>query len=187
MSGTDELSARTYALERQVRVLQRVLGAVMVAVAVGVLAAWQASPEQRVVRAEQIVIEDERGRARMLIGRQSTFGGQRAPFIGLSINDTLGYERFGMGLRANGRMSMGFDAPLGKGDDRNRERINIIADEEGGAQIRFLDRQTAVKGRLSITPDNRFVIEFLDFSPGTVKRRLIDFSGDTVVTEPRSR
>lgn len=137
------------------------------------------------IRAEQIIVEDAQGRDRMLIGRQSDFGGQRPLSIGIAINDTLGFERFGMGLRANGRMSMGFDAPLGKGDDRNRERINIIADEEGGAQIRFLDRATFVRGRLTITPDNRFVLEFLDFTENQTRRRLIDFSRDTVVTTPR--
>lgn len=30
------------------------------------------------------------------------------------------------------RMVMGLDAPPGKGDDRNRERITIVADEDGG-------------------------------------------------------
>jgi hypothetical protein len=37
---------------------------------------------------------------------------------------------------------MGFDAPRGKGDDRNGERITIVADETGGGYIRFLDRRT---------------------------------------------
>lgn len=185
MNRTDELLARIEALEGRVRLFRNLLGGLVAVGIVGVLGAWQIPTQERVIRAEQIIIEDDQGRERMLIGRRSTFGGQRSPSIGMSVNDTLGYERFGMGLRPNGRMSMGFDAPLGKGDDRNRERINIIADEEGGAQIRFLDRQTFVKGRLSITADNRFEVEFLDFSEAEVKRRLIDFSGDTVVAQAR--
>jgi hypothetical protein len=37
------------------------------------------------------------------------------------ILDPEGFERFGVGLMDNGQMGMGFDAPRGKGDDRNRE------------------------------------------------------------------
>ena len=39
--------------------------------------------------------------------------------------------------------------------DRNRERINIIADERGGSQIRFLDRETWVKARLYLAEGGR--------------------------------
>ena len=184
MNERDKVIDRITALERQMRKLRIGLAGVVLGATVIVLSASQGGQE-RVIRAERIIIEDAQGRDRMIIGRRSDFGGQRPPSIGMEIRDTLGYERFGMGLWPNGRMSMGFDAPLGKGDDRNRERINIIADEEGGAQIRFLDRATFVKGRLSIAPDNRFVLEFLDIDENEVRRRLIGFSQDTVVTTPR--
>jgi hypothetical protein len=181
---SNEAIARIGALETRIRRLQVAVVTIVSACAVAVLTAWHPG-QVGVLRARQLIIEDSVGRERMRIGPQSDFGGQRSPSMGMSINDTMGFERFGMGLRASGRMSMGFDAPLGAGDDRNRERINIIADEQGGAQIRFLDRQTAVKGRLSITPDNRFVVEFLDFSRGSVRSRLVTFAGDTVVSSPR--
>jgi len=184
MNELNELQGRVASLERHIGHLRLAVGVVCTVAALAVLGAWRGDPED-VIRARQFIVEDEEGRARMLIGRQSDFGGQRPPSIGMAINDTLGYERFGMGLRPNGRMSMGFDAPLGKGDDRNRERINIIADEDGGAEIRFLDRETFVKGRLSLTPDNRLVLSFLDFPPNEVRRRLIGFEQDTVVVERR--
>jgi hypothetical protein len=184
MTERDDVMNRIRAVESQLRRLRVVLaGAILAATAIG-LSAWRSS-QDRVIRAQQLIIQDEQGRDRMFIGRHSTFGGQRAPSIGMAINDTVGFERFGMGLRPNGRMSMGFDAPLGKGDDRNRERINIIADEDGGAQIRFLDRATFVKGRLTITPDNRFVVEFLDFPEKEVRSRLVSFAGDTIIATPR--
>ena len=52
-------------------------------------------------------------------------------------------------------MVMGFDAPPGTGDDRNRERINIVADEKGGAHIRFLDRRTSVASRMYLDEQNQ--------------------------------
>jgi hypothetical protein len=40
-------------------------------------------------------------------------------------------------------------------DDRNRERINLAADEKGGAHIRFLDRRTNVVSRVYLDDQNR--------------------------------
>ena len=80
---------------------------------------------------------------------------------------------------------MGFDAPLGTGDDRNRERINIVADEGGGAYIRFLDRETYVKGRLYLTDDNKILLEFLDFHPDEVVYKRIGFDDEEIVRRNR--
>ena len=184
MNQTDELVRRVRELEQKLRSLRIALTGIAIVGAVGLLGAWRITPAD-VIRTEQIIIEDEAGRQRMVIGPQSDFGGQRSASMGMAINDTLGFERFGMGLRASGRMSMGFDAPVGKGDDRNRERINIIADEDGGAQIRFLDRETFVKGRISLTDDNRLVVDFLDFSSDELRIRRMGFDQDTVMIRSR--
>jgi hypothetical protein len=104
---------------------------------------------------------------------------------GFVINDTAGFERFGLGLKATGRVGMGFDAPPGQGDDRNRERINIVADERGGAFIRMLDRKTGVRARLHLDDENRVALEFLDFPPGEVITRRITIDGDSVVRRTR--
>jgi hypothetical protein len=45
---------------------------------------------------------------------------------------------------------MGFNAPPGTGDDRNRERFTIVADEKGGAAIRLKDRRTFVVFKSSL-------------------------------------
>lgn len=185
MNQPEVLLARISSLERQVRIMRRASLLFVLATILGVTGAWISGSQDEVIRARQIVIEDEEGRARMLIGRQSDFGGQRTPSMGMSINDTLGFEHFGMGLRDSGRMSMGFDAPLGTGDDRNRERINIIVDENGGAQIRLLDRRTRVKGRLALGPDDEWRLEFLDFGQSELRRRLIGFAGDSLAVESR--
>lgn len=184
MKQDEHVLARIRSLESQVRGMRVVLGIMTAAGLIATLGAWRMGA-QDVIRTRQIIVEDDQGRERMRIGPQSDFGGQRSPSMGMTINDTVGMERFGMGLRANGRMSMGFDAPPGKGDDRNRERINIIADEEGGAQIRFLDRKTYVKGRIQLADDNRIVLTLLDVSPGETRRRMISVDQDTVVIEKR--
>jgi hypothetical protein len=80
---------------------------------------------------------------------------------------------------------MGFDAPRGKGDDRNRERITIVADGNGGAYIRFLDRRTRVPARLFLDEDNRVWLEFNDAQEQQIVRRRFGFSGEEKLQEPR--
>jgi hypothetical protein len=152
------------------------------------LAAWKL-PNQtpEVIRARRFIIEDEGGRHRIVIGPlpDPREGRRSSPSIGLVINDSAGYERFGLALRATGAMGMGFDAPPGTGDPRNRERINIVADPRGGAYIRFLDRTTALRARLIVDDSNQVALEFLNFAPGQVSTRRLSFATDTVIHRSR--
>jgi len=63
-------------------------------------------------------------------------------------------------------------AAAGAGDDRNRERITLVADETGGAHIRFLDRRTSVVSRLYLDDQNRAWLSFSDFmqKPAAIRR-----------------
>jgi hypothetical protein len=45
-------------------------------------------------------------------------------------------------------MVLGLDAPAGTGNDANKERITLVADEKGGASITFKDRRTFVVSRM---------------------------------------
>jgi hypothetical protein len=69
-------------------------------------------------------------------------------------------------------MVVGLDAPPGTGNDLNRERITLAADEKGGAHIRFLDRRTSVASRMYLDEQNRAWLSFSDFSqtPPTIRR-----------------
>jgi hypothetical protein len=101
------------------------------------------------------------------------------------VNDPNGVERFALYLMENGRMGMGFDAPPGKGDDRNRERINIVANEDGGAYIRFLDRRTNVPGRIYLDEANQLWLEFSDFGQEPTVRRRIGLKGEETIRTAR--
>jgi hypothetical protein len=101
------------------------------------------------------------------------------------ILDTNGVERFGVGLFPNGNMNMGFDAPPGTGDDRNRERVNISAFGDGGAEIRMLDRATWVRARLALDSENRVALDFLEFPPGKSLQRRLSISGLELEERPR--
>jgi len=81
----------------------------------------------------------------------------------------------------DGRVVLGLDAPPGTGDDRNRERINLVADEKGSAYIRFLDRRTNVVSRMYLDEQNLAWMSFTDFTqtPGLVRR--YGLSGEEVL------
>jgi len=167
-------------LERQLQILKitaLVLAALALAMALAPRpAAQQPGPTMRV---RQLVVEDAAGRARLTLGPLDRPGDNRR--IGLRINDPNGAERFGVSYMEDGRMVLGLDAPPGTGDDRNRERINLVADEKGSAYIRFLDRRTNVVSRMYLDEQNLAWMSFTDFTqtPGLVRR--YGLSGEEVL------
>ena len=180
------LNARVASLEWRLR-RTRLLVAVFAALAIAApLVAWR-SAEPEVLRVRALIVVDERGRERVVIGAPipEPAGRRIAPATGLAINDSAGAERFGLGLFPNGRVVMGFDAPPGTGDDRNRERITLVADSQGGAHIRFLDRTTRAKAFLRLAADNQVYLDLLDWQPGKIISRRIGFRGDTLIEEKR--
>jgi hypothetical protein len=186
---SEDLHERIRRLERRVRIGRSIIAILtFVVIALG-LGAWTSVTQQpAVVRARALVIEDEAGRDRIVLGApvpDPKEGKRISPSVGLVINDAEGLERFGVGLQTNGRLVMGFDAPPGTGDPRNRERINIVADATGGAYIRFLNRKTFVPGRLILDDNDQFYLEFLDFPEGRTISRRIRFNGDERIEQKR--
>lgn len=114
------------------------------------------------LRVRQLIVEDANGRPRLVLGGLDAPGNYRR--IGMRINDPSGAERFGVSYMESGLVGLGLDAPPGTGDDRNRERINLVADEKGGAWIRFLDRRTRVASRMNLDDDNHVRLRFSDFT-----------------------
>jgi hypothetical protein len=144
---------------------------------------FQAQDQRGVLRLRQLIVEDANGRPRVLLGPLDPPPSTRG--VGLRINDPAGTERVAVFLTDSGRASIGLDAPLGKGDDRNPERINMAADEDGGAYIRFLDRRTFVAARLYLDEQNRTWMQFSDFSQKPALIRRYGLSGEEVLRPPQ--
>lgn len=148
------------------------------------------SDANKIIKARGIIIVDEQGRERVILGAPvpdpPKEGKRINPAHGMIILDPNGYERFGVGLMDNGQMGMGFDAPPGKGDDRNRERLHFIADPEGGAMIRFLNRKTSVPGWLRLGDDDNLYLEFIDVQKDKNKviKQRIGMNGTQTTEEP---
>ena len=182
------LQARVERLETEVRRWRRVVTLVALAGMVGMGVGARAGQSPSVIRVRGVVVIDSAGRERIFIGApvpDPSEGRRSSPSVGLTVNDTNGYERFGFGLQESGRFVMGFDAPPGTGDDRNRERITLVADDGGGAYIRFLDRRTRAQAFLRLGEDNAAYLDFLNWTDGSIHTRRFGFGVDTILTQAR--
>jgi hypothetical protein len=144
----------------------------------------RAQQPRDVLRARGLIIEDEAGRQRVVLGAPIPENEQTTR-TGLKILDESGLERLGMNLFSNGSVGLGLDAPAGTGDDRNRERINLVADAKGGASITFKDRRTYVASRMYLDSNNQVVLQFHDYSQNPSPMRQIGLAGDRQVA-PRN-
>ena len=165
-------------LEHQLRWF-KIAAVVLAVLAIAFALAPRSSAQQPdALRVRQLIVEDAEGRARVVLGPLDSGKNRR---IGMRINDTNGVERFGVAFMDDGKMVVGLDAPPGTGDDRNRERLNLVADEKGGAYIRFLDRRTSVASRLYLDEQNRAWLSFSDFTQKPAHIRRFGLAGEEVV------
>jgi hypothetical protein len=183
----DPIERRLARVERTNRVLVGLVSTTFLVMCSAMLAGFsRPTPSQEPLRTKSLIIEDSAGRPRIVMGApipdRNVAGNPRA---GLIINDAAGIERFGLGLQESGRVVMGFDAPPGKGDDRNRERITLVADENGGSYLRFLDRTTSIPARLYLDDQNRVWLEFVGAQGNEIVRRRIGLTGDETTRTPR--
>jgi hypothetical protein len=144
------------------------------------------APTSDIVRTRQLVIEDSAGRDRIVLGAPMRDNFQRmSPSTGMAIRDSAGNERFGLGLNQRGDIGMGFDAPPCTRQPCNPERINITASNTGGAQIRFLDRETGVAARMELAPDDRVYLRFMKVTDDSIRTRSLSLLGDTATAVAR--
>ncbi len=149
----------------------------------------------QVIRTRGLIIVDEQGRERIIMGAPVPdpphIGKRIHPAHGMIILDDKGYERFGVGIMDNtGQMAMGFDAPHDPANPKkNSERLHFIADGKGGAMIRFLNRQTGVPGWIRLGDDDKLYLEFIDVQPDKNKviKRSIGMDGEKTTEEPFRR
>jgi hypothetical protein len=140
-----------------------------------------ASPQARqdVLRARVFIVEDAQGRERIVLGAPMPDGRQ---YVGMKILSEDGAEQFGLGLKLDGAVSMGFDAKPGVGDQRNRERLNMGVTASGQGWIRYLDNRTRARLRIALDSADGPAVQFLDWPDDQrIVVRQLGFSGDTIL------
>jgi hypothetical protein len=186
-SQEHSLAQQVAELKQQLRRTQAVgLVAVLALASVAFSAFVAQPPTSDIVRTRQLVIEDSAGRDRIVLGAPMRDNFKRvSPTTGMAIRDTAGNERFGLSLKQGGDIGMGFDAPPCTRQPCNPERINISASNSGGAQIRFLDRETGVAARMELAKDDREYLRFMKVTDDSIRTRSLSLVGDSLVAEKR--
>lgn len=173
-------------VERRLRLYQALAAALGLVFLVSAMARQEtaAAPDDGMLRVRGIVVEDSEGVARAVLGPLPTpkgFDARKSPAVGLVLNDSNGYERFGLGLSDDGNVSMGFDAAPDAGDPRNPERINLIVGPDGESVLRFLNGETQVVGMLRVNAEGEFCFEFVDWKTDKILRRQLRFGGEQTI------
>jgi hypothetical protein len=186
MLNEKALLDRLCTLERRLTRLYAMLASAGISVLVLVTTAvLRPTPVTEVVRTRQLIVEDVKGRARVILGAPIHDNFDRvAPTTGMAIRDSTGAERFGVGVNSHGSMNLGLDAPRCTGQPCNVERISLDADNDGGSHIRLLDRHTGAAAVLHLAEDDRAYLEFAKLAHDSVTHRRIGLLGDTTITEP---
>jgi hypothetical protein len=124
-SHEHDLTARLAGVERALRRTRLLAGAAVIGLLTTWVggAAWQAVPQdQDRVQTKLLIIQDNEGRDRIVLGAPMPDG---RDYVGMKILNADGAEQFGLGLKTDGGVSMGFDTRPGVGNPGNRERLNM--------------------------------------------------------------
>lgn len=158
--STSCLQHRLTVLEHRLRVHRVAFGlliVVLVLVAARPMADQQAPAELRV---RGIIVEDEAGQARIVLGSlgERTHG----EGFGIALNDAAGAERFGISHFPDERIVMGFDAPPGVGNPM-RDRLGLGVAGNGRPFFMMLNNDTTSPLRMYTTDENEARIEFIQW------------------------
>jgi hypothetical protein len=187
-NADDEIDARLANVERQLRRYRMGTSGAFFLVVLAGLIGWAGSQQEAVLRARALIIEDAEGQERVILGApvpDPREGRRLSPATGFVINDGSGYERFGVGLSDDGNMVMGLDAPPGIDSGRNRERITMAANSEGGAEFRMLGHDSRVRAHMTLFRDNTVALFFTEYEPDRTIVHRVSAKGDTVVVHER--
>ena len=166
------LETRLASLERQLR-LQRISLGVVIGIAI--LAAARPFDVQQVpaeLRVRSIVVEDEAGQARIVMG--SLGEREHGEGFGIAINDAAGAERFGVSHFPDERIVMGFDAPPGVGHPM-RDRLGLGVGATGRPFLMLLNNDTTSPLRLYTTDANEGWVEFIDWDRSGESPRVVGY------------
>ena len=153
------------------------------AAVIGLLTIWftgaagpTAVARQDTIRTRLLVIEDGQGRERIVLGAPMS---DERQYVGMKILNADGAERFGLGLKPDGSVSMGFDAKPGVGNPANRERLNMGVSITGRGWIRYLDNQTRARMWVTLDSTDSPWVQFLEWADDQhILVRQIGFAGE---------
>lgn len=185
-----DLEQRLSDLERSVRRTRLVAGGLAFTLVALTVAAFR-RPEKTSaeVRTRRLVVVDDSGRARVMIGQDPITTQRQSRSVALLLFDRSGAERGGFGVTDEGAVGIGLDAPVGVGTSPTRDRIGALVAPDGTAQVTILDNGAhAVAG---LRADGHGVAGVQVFKWDASRKRLytrtLTYDGDVRDSTPMSR
>jgi hypothetical protein len=93
------------------------------------------------LRTKRLVVVDDQGTPRVVIGQDPKNSQRRSRAAGITIHDKTGAERGGMSTFDDGSVVVAIDAPVGVGSPM-RDRVGMVVNNDGSAHLIILDNQT---------------------------------------------
>jgi hypothetical protein len=134
----------------------------------------------------RLTVVDDQGVARVVIGQDAAHGQRRSRAAGITVHDTTGAERGGMGTFEDGSVGLALDAPRGVGPGRVPDRIGMVVGSTGNSQILLTDNESKGVLRMRAAGDGGGGIDFFKWEPETLHLRVLSFDGDQKVARPQN-
>ena len=181
MSSSSSLEQRVAYLEIALR-RARIMVSLLVLVGLVVLAAGFGSREGQVadeVRTHRLVVLDDSGHTRAVIGQDPAHVQRTARAAGLLLYDDKGTERGGFSTLGDGSVVIGLDAPVGVGAAM-RDRIGLKVFPNGAAYVMLIDNQTGAVARLisEVGPDGARGVQVFKWIGSRPYLRTLSYDGD---------
>lgn len=175
------LEQRVFVLERRLR-RDRAIGAVALVALLALGAARspaQTPSVQDVLRVRQLVVVDDEGRTRIVLGQDPKDTQRRSRGCGMILVDSKGSERFGVSTMDDMSVVLGMDAPRGVGSPMP-DRIGLAVGADGAARIDLIDNRTMIPVRLVADASGTGGVEFFDYDVEKLKVTItrLDSSGE---------
>ena len=177
-----DLDARFHRLERRLRRTQ-LAGLGLLLLVVGLAARPDDVSDE--LRTRRLRIVDDAGVVRMELGQDPKDSPRRSRACGLTIFDSKGDERGGIGTMDDLSAVMALDAPVGVGNPM-RDRAGIMVSPDGSAQILVIDNAAEAPARLFTKPAGGGGLELsgTDASKKLVRTRRCTAAGDEAKETP---
>ncbi len=181
MSSSSSLEQRVAYLEIALR-RARIMASLLVVGGLVVLAAGfgsrggQAADE---VRTHRLVVLDDSGHTRAVIGQDPANVQRIARAAGLLLYDDKGNERGGFSTLGDGSVVIGLDAPV-RVEAAMRDRIGLKVFPNGAAYVMLIDNQTGTVARLisEVGPDGARGVQVFKWIGSRPYVRTISYDGD---------
>jgi hypothetical protein len=182
---------RFVALERRLRRTQIAFASVVACCLLAALGAPQGkdapaskdAPVSKEVRTQRLVVVDDQGVPRVVIGQDAVGTQRRSRAAGLYVMDKKGDERGGFSTMDDGSAVFAIDAPAGVGAPM-RDRLGLVVGADGSSYVMVIDNQTRAVAKMTADADGNGGLQVFkwEMAKKQVLVKTLTYDGDKTET-----